>query len=71
MIKLAATAPLAAFCAAGQPPYSPSPVIRAITFGWSTHRPTAQGIDNWRLTWADDDRQYGVWSDGGGFGTVV
>jgi hypothetical protein len=68
MIQLAAIALLAAFCAAGQPPYPPSPVIRAITFDWTTHQRDAPGSDNWQLTWADDDRQYGAWGDGGGFG---
>jgi len=28
----------------------------------------AQGSDNWPATWSDDDQQYAVWGDGGGFG---
>ena len=28
----------------------------------------APGSDNWATTWADDDNQYTVWGDGGGFG---
>lgn len=28
----------------------------------------APGSDNWPVTWADDDRQYTAWGDGGGFG---
>ena len=28
----------------------------------------APGSDNWAITWADDDRQYATWGDGGGFG---
>jgi len=35
---------------------------------WSTHQRHAQGSDNFQLTWADDDHQYGWWGDGGGFG---
>ena len=49
------------------PPYAPSPVIERIELDWSTHRRDAQGSDNFQLTWADDDHQYGAWGDGGGF----
>jgi hypothetical protein len=38
-----------------------------VTFDWSSHRREARGSDNWPLTWADDDHQYAVWGDGGGF----
>ncbi len=54
---------------AGRPgAYPPSPVIAGLSLDWSTHRRHALGSDNWQLTWADDDHQYGAWGDGGGFG---
>jgi len=53
---------------AQQPPYPKSTVIKQITFDWSTHVRLAPGSDNWPVTWADDDNQYTVWGDGGGFG---
>jgi LysM repeat protein len=46
----------------------PSPVIRGVTFDWSTLNVLAQGSDNWPTTWAADGHQYSVWGDGGGFG---
>ncbi len=49
-------------------PYPPSQVIADIELDWSTHRRAAQGSDNFQLTWADDNHQYGWWGDGGGFG---
>lgn len=49
-------------------PYPPSPVIADMVLDWSTHQRHAQGSDNFQLTWADDDHQYGAWGDGGGFG---
>ncbi len=49
-------------------PYPRSRVITGVTFDWSTHRKLAPGSDNWPITWADDDHQYTVWGDGGGFG---
>jgi hypothetical protein len=49
-------------------PYPPSPVIKGVEFDWSTHIRRAPGSDNWPVTWADDDLQYTVWGDGGGFG---
>jgi len=49
-------------------PYPPSPVIADMVLDWSTHRREALGSDNWQLTWADDDHQYGAWGDSGGFG---
>jgi hypothetical protein len=49
-------------------PYPPSPVLAGIVLDWSTHQRQAVGSDNWQLTWADDDHQYGAWGDGGGFG---
>lgn len=53
---------------AQQLPYPMSPVISGINFFWQTHIRLAPGSDNWPVTWADDDRQYLVWGDGGGFG---
>jgi hypothetical protein len=38
-----------------------------VTFDTSSHRRLAVGSDNWPLTWSDDDNQYAVWGDGGGF----
>ena len=48
-------------------PYPPSTVIKGITLNWSTHKRSAQGSDNFQLTWADDNNLYGAWGDGGGF----
>lgn len=52
------------------PPATPAPVtiITGVTFDESTHRRLAEGSDNWPLTWSDDDHQYAIWGDGGGFG---
>jgi hypothetical protein len=41
--------------------------IVGATFDWSSHKRFAQGSDNWPMTWADDDNQYAMWGDGGGF----
>ncbi|SDN14955.1 hypothetical protein [Kriegella aquimaris] len=49
-------------------PYAPSSIIKEIEFDWSTHISLAPGSDNWPITWADDNKQYTVWGDGGGFG---
>ncbi|MCB0689444.1 MAG: DUF4185 domain-containing protein [Saprospiraceae bacterium] len=49
-------------------PYPTSPFIKDIEFLWPTHLRLATGSDNWPVTWADDDNQYTVWGDGGGFG---
>jgi len=43
-------------------------VITGVTFKTASHRRAAQGSDNWPATWSDDDHQYAVWGDGGGFG---
>lgn len=51
-----------------QPPYPPSSVITAVEFDWSAHRSLAPGSDNWPVTWADGDKLYTAWGDGGGFG---
>jgi len=49
-------------------PYAESSIIKEIEFDWSTHVSLAPGSDNWPITWADDNNQYSVWGDGGGFG---
>jgi hypothetical protein len=49
-------------------PYPDSDIITGIQLDWSTHSRFASGSDNWPVTWADDDAQYVVWGDGGGFG---
>jgi len=53
---------------AQQSPYSKSDLIKAVKFQWTSHNRLASGSDNWPVTWADDDNQYVVWGDGGGFG---
>jgi hypothetical protein len=54
----------------GAPLSAPAPVqvITGATFDWASHRRFAEGSDNWPVTWSDDDHQYAVWGDGGGFG---
>jgi hypothetical protein len=49
-------------------PYPWSPVIIKVEFNWDSHLRLAPGSDNWPVTWADNDKQYTVWGDGGGFG---
>jgi hypothetical protein len=49
-------------------PYPKSEIIEDIKFIWTSHNRLASGSDNWPVTWADDDKQYLVWGDGGGFG---
>jgi len=48
-------------------PYPPSKIISGIQIDWTTHQRHALGSDNFQLTWADDDHQYGIWGDGDGF----
>ncbi|MBD3266561.1 DUF4185 domain-containing protein [bacterium] len=48
-------------------PYPPSEIIEDVRFDFSTHIRMATGSDNWPMTWADDNRQYTAWGDGGGF----
>ena len=48
-------------------PYPQSKEIAGMKIDWSTHQRRAPGSDNFPLTWADDDNQYGIWGDGGGF----
>ena len=48
-------------------PYPQSRIISGIQIDWTTHRRHAPGSDNFQLTWADDDHQYGIWGDGDGF----
>ncbi len=59
---------LGGFSDSAGPPYPASSVITGMSLDWSTHERFALGSDNWQLTWADDDNQYGAWGDGGGFG---
>ncbi len=59
---------LSAAAAGPEASYPPSPVIRGVSFDWSTHERSAPGSDNWPVTWADDGNQYTTWGDGGGFG---
>ena len=47
---------------------APARVITGVRFDEKTHRRLAFGSDNWPLTWSDDDHQYAMWGDGGGFG---
>ncbi len=49
------------------PPYPQSNIISGMDFHWPSHIRMASGSDNWPITWADDDNQYTVWGDGGGF----
>lgn len=49
-------------------PYPASSTVSGLSFKWSTHHRRASGSDNWPVTWADDNRQYTSWGDGGGFG---
>jgi len=58
----------AAFAISQVSPYPSSPIIDQIEFNWSSHIRLASGSDNWPVTWADDNNQYIVWGDGGGFG---
>jgi CubicO group peptidase (beta-lactamase class C family) len=51
-----------------EPPYPPSPIIRRVN--WAPKRSivrSAEGSDNWPITWADDDAQYTAYGDGWGF----
>jgi hypothetical protein len=48
-------------------PYPQSKIISGIQIDWTTHQRHALGSDNFQLTWADDDHQYGIWGDGDGF----
>jgi hypothetical protein len=41
--------------------------ISGVTFDWASHRREAHGSDNWPVTWSDDDHQYALFGDGGGF----
>lgn len=55
------------FSRAQELPYPASQVITGMEIDWSTHQRHASGSDNFQLTWADDNSQYGIWGDGGGF----
>ena len=43
-------------------------VITGVTFDAASHLRAAEGSDNWPVTWSNDDQQYALWGDGGGFG---
>jgi hypothetical protein len=43
-------------------------VITGVTFNGASNRRDAQGSDNWPAAWSNDDNQYAMWGDGGGFG---
>jgi len=42
--------------------------ITGVTFNAASNRRDAVGSDNWPTTWSNDDNQYAIWGDGGGFG---
>ncbi len=68
LLSLLAGAPLLLVdCVSAQAtsPYPASPVIKGISFDWSTHIRLAQGSDNWPITWAADGHQYTVWGTAG------
>ncbi|MEW4490625.1 DUF4185 domain-containing protein [Thalassoglobus sp. JC818] len=48
--------------------YPSSDRIVGIEFDAESRRTEAPGSDIWPITWADDDRQYTAFGDGGGFG---
>ncbi|MGD9201233.1 MAG: T9SS type A sorting domain-containing protein [Chitinispirillia bacterium] len=48
-------------------PYQQSNYFLDIIWDFNSHKRTAQGSDNWAITWADDDNQYATWGDGWGF----
>ena len=52
---------------AQEKPYPASKLISGIEIDWATHQRHALGSDNFHLTWSDDNHQYGIWGDGGGF----
>lgn len=49
-------------------PYPSSEKIVGVTFDDRTARTAAPGSDIWPITWADDDKLYTAFGDGGGFG---
>jgi Domain of unknown function (DUF4185) len=58
---------LSAFSLAQELPYPPSNLVTGLEIDWTTHQRHALGSDNFQLTWADDNHQYGIWGDGDGF----
>lgn len=64
------SAPAAVAVAVGPPPstLATTATIVGVTFDASSHRREARSSDNWPATWSDDDNQYALWGDGGGFG---
>jgi len=55
------------FSKAQELPYPKSHLLLGMEIDWTTHQRHAPGSDNFPLTWAEDDHQYGIWGDGGGF----
>ena len=49
-------------------PYPASGVIRGFSLNWDSLQRLAPGSGDWPITWADDDNQYTIWGNGGGFG---
>jgi len=49
-------------------PYPPSPLITGINWDFNSKTRAAPGSDLWPITWADDNKLYTSWGDGGGFG---
>jgi hypothetical protein len=43
-------------------------LITGVTFNGASNHRDAVGSDNWPTTWSNDDNQYSMWGDGGGFG---
>ena len=66
LVSLFAPTALASF--PQTPPYPQSKLLTGVTWDWKAHRRLAPGSDNWAITWSNDDHQYTVWGDGGGFG---
>jgi hypothetical protein len=60
--------PVAVFPLKFVPSYPPSQLIAGVTFDDRTARTEAPGSDIWPITWANDDKLYTAWGDGGGFG---
>lgn len=61
---------LTGYSVAQEQPYPTSKVITGIQIDWKSHQRHAPGSDNFQLTWANDDHQYGIWGDGGGFAGI-
>lgn len=49
-------------------PYPDSSVFTGVTWDYAGRATAAPGSDEWPVCWADDDKLYVAWGDGGGFG---